>query len=103
MGCFACLFNSAPIEMDVLRFEQHRCNETAQTYPVLSEIHSRKTPLADLLASSELANNLVGFVFRVRRWWWATTHSSWWHSLSRHVRCVCLIRLFHFPESSSVA
>ena len=94
MECFTSLCDSASIDTDELQSERHRCDKTAQTYPMLGEIYCRKASLADLLPPSEFANYLIGFVFGVRRWWWATTHGSWWHSRSRHVCCDrCLIRL----------
>jgi hypothetical protein len=103
MECFTSLCDSASIDMDEPQYGRHKCDKMAQTYPVLGEIYCRKASLADLLASSELANYLIGFVFGVRWWWWATTHGSWWHSRSRHVCCDrCLIRLFVCSESSSM-
>ena len=71
MECFTSLCDSASIDTDELQSERHRCDKTAQTYPMLGEIYCRKASLADLLPPSELANYLIGFVFGVRRWWWA--------------------------------
>jgi hypothetical protein len=65
----------------------HACAWMEGTYPVLGQVDSRKAALADLLPTSELANNLIWLLFKVRRWRWATAYSSRRRSRCRHDCC----------------
>lgn len=65
---------------------------------MLSKVDRRKASLANLLATPEVPNDLIRFLFGILRWRWATAHSSRRRSWCRHDVCpLCLsVRLYHF-------
>ena len=74
---------------------------TEGTYPVLSKVDCRKAALADFLSSSELADNLIWFLFKTRRRWRATAYGSRRCSWCRHGCCAgCVTASFGFSSIS---